>query len=112
MPAQDGGDAAVEASPRDIVYLMCADAASDASSQPRELASTDLRCGGVAWCDDSLALLYESWWKTRRSVVSVIAPNKPEQATRVLFDRNYEVRAQRCVSHCAEQAPAGNARAV
>ena len=27
------------------------------------------RCGGVAWGDDSFALLYESWYKTRKSKV-------------------------------------------
>ena len=41
-------------------------------------AGTDLRCGGVAWGDDDLALVYESWWKTRRSVIYTMAPSRPE----------------------------------
>jgi hypothetical protein len=37
-------------SPRDIVFtLSAADAA--AGGPPQELARTDMRCGGVAWCD-------------------------------------------------------------
>jgi hypothetical protein len=91
LPDQDGGDPAVEASPRDIVYtLPAAEAASNPSAEPRQLAQTDLRCGGVAWGDDTLALLYESWYKTRRSVIWAFAPGEPDQARRVLFDRNYE----------------------
>ena len=46
------------------------------------------RCGGVFWGNDDLALLYESEWKTRRSVVYTFAPGKPEQGLQVLFDRS------------------------
>lgn len=75
---QDGGDAEVAASPRDIVYVLGADEAEAASTSsssssngarlngsaqavgtPRVLAQTDLRCGGVAWGDDDLAILFE-----------------------------------------------------
>jgi hypothetical protein len=69
---QDGGDPAVEVSPRDIVYTLSADeAAAEASAaegngsshaggvQPRVLATTDLRCGGVSWGNDDMAILYE-----------------------------------------------------
>lgn len=114
---QDGGDAAVEVSPRDIVYAISADDAAAASKsgnaesgwrtrplctvvcclalrlgstsvqpclclfacilecafqaaltasfaccaglKPRVMAQTDLRCGGIAWCDDDLAILFE-----------------------------------------------------
>jgi hypothetical protein len=76
----------VEVSPRDIVYTLPADEAA-AGAAPRQLATTDLRCGGVSWCDGDLALLYESWWKTRRSVVWMIAPDDPAAPKEVLFDR-------------------------
>ncbi len=87
IEAQDGGDAGVEVSPRDIVYTLSADAAADPASEPSFLAQTDLRCGGVAWCDDDLALVYESWWKTRRSVIHTVSPGRPEEGMKVLFDR-------------------------
>ena len=48
------------------------------------------RCGGIAWGDDSLALLYESWYKTRRSRVWTIAPGDPAKEPQLLFDRDYE----------------------
>jgi hypothetical protein len=54
------------------VYTLGADeaAADDAAAaagngnshtpvQPRVLATTDLRCGGIAWGTDDLAILYE-----------------------------------------------------
>lgn len=146
IEARDGGDPAVEVSPRDVVYTLpvgdaydgratttvaagaaatggavadasasnghssssgAAAAAAPSSSSsaaaeaaaaaarvaalpPSVLATTDLRCGGVAWCDGDLALLYESWWKTRRSVIWTLSPDRPQDGKKVLFDRNYE----------------------
>jgi hypothetical protein len=34
-----------------------------------------------------LALLYESWWKTRRSIIWTIAPDRRQEEKKVLFDR-------------------------
>ena len=33
---------------------------------------------------------YESWWKSRRSVIWTFSPDAPERGKEVLFDRNYE----------------------
>lgn len=52
--SQDGGDPAVPAVPRDIVYTLDA---GDAGAAPRQLVSTNLRCGGMVWGDDDLALV-------------------------------------------------------
>lgn len=41
----------------------------------------------MAWGDDDLALIYESEWKTRRSVVSTFSPANAGQGLKVLFDR-------------------------
>jgi hypothetical protein len=47
----------VAVSPRDIVYTLDAAAAAAAAANggeelaPTVLATTDLRCGGVSWCD-------------------------------------------------------------
>ncbi|BDA47831.1 probable glutamyl endopeptidase, chloroplastic [Coccomyxa sp. Obi] len=91
IEAQDGGDPSVEVSPRDIMYRLPVDEVlADAGAEPHHLAQTDLRCGGIAWGDDSLALLYESWYKTRRSRVWVIAPGDPGKQPQILFDRDYE----------------------
>jgi hypothetical protein len=47
----------VEVSPRDIMYTL--DAKSAADTEPQVLITTELRCGGVQWGDDNLALVYE-----------------------------------------------------
>lgn len=95
IEAQDGGDPDLAVSPRDIVYTLDASEAAAAAAKgaelaPSVLATTDLRCGGVSWCDGDLALLYESWWKTRRSIIWTIAPDRREEEKKVLFDRSYE----------------------
>jgi hypothetical protein len=44
----------------------------------------------VLWpcvCTGDLALLYESWWKTRRSIIWTIAPDRRGEEKQVLFDR-------------------------
>jgi hypothetical protein len=45
-------------------------------------AACDMRC----YAGD-LALLYESWWKTRRSIIWTIAPDRRGEEKKVLFDR-------------------------
>lgn len=44
----------------------------------------------MAWGDEGFALLYESWYKTRRSKVWMIAPGQRGQEKQMLFDRDYE----------------------
>lgn len=48
------------------------------------------RYGGIGWCDDGLALLYESWWESRKSRVWTFAPGDPSAEPQLLFDRSYE----------------------
>lgn len=45
---------------------------------------------GISWCDDTLALVYESWYKTRRTRTWVIAPDSKNVNPRILFDRSSE----------------------
>ncbi|KAJ7973057.1 putative Dipeptidyl-peptidase [Quillaja saponaria] len=88
VETQDGGDAKVEVSPRDIVYTQVAEPLEN--EQPVILHKLDLRYGGIAWSDDSLALVYESWYKTRRTRTWVICPGSEDASPRILFDRSYE----------------------
>eukprot|EP00262_Sarcandra_glabra_P021213 TRINITY_DN8834_c1_g1_i1.p1 TRINITY_DN8834_c1_g1~~TRINITY_DN8834_c1_g1_i1.p1 ORF type:complete len:949 (-),score=194.61 TRINITY_DN8834_c1_g1_i1:437-3283(-) len=85
---QDGGDAKVEVSPRDIVYTQSAEPQD--GEQPEVLHKLDLRYGGISWCDESLALVYESWYKTRRTRTWVISPSFKDASPRILFDRSSE----------------------
>ncbi|KAL9239768.1 hypothetical protein vseg_014059 [Gypsophila vaccaria] len=88
VETQDGGDAKVEVSPRDIVYTQPAEASE--GEQPTILHKLDLRYGGISWCDDSLALVYESWYKTRKTRTWVVSPGNKDVSPRILFDRSYE----------------------
>lgn len=87
VECQDGGDPNVVASPRDIVYSL--DFAEGGDGIPSTLAQTDMRYGGILWCDDSMALMYESDWKTRISRTWIISPDGTNDP-RLLFDLNYE----------------------
>lgn len=53
-----------------------------------------LYCGfcyrGISWCDESLALVYESWYKTRKTRTWVVAPDQKGVDPRILFDRSSE----------------------
>ncbi|CAL9149877.1 unnamed protein product, partial [Musa hybrid cultivar] len=88
VETQDGGDAKTEVSPRDIVYMESAEPIN--GEQPEVLHKLDLRYGGISWCDDTLALVYESWYKTRRTRTWVIAPDSKHVNPRILFDRSSE----------------------
>ncbi|KAK8654390.1 hypothetical protein V6N13_128359 [Hibiscus sabdariffa] len=88
VETQDEGDAKVEVSPRDIIYTQPAE--PQESEQPEILHKLDLRYGGISWCDDSLALVYDSWYKTRRTRTWVIPPGLKDASPRILFDRSSE----------------------
>lgn len=45
---------------------------------------------GIVWGDETLALLYESWYKTRRTRTWVMAPGDMKMEPRILFDRSSE----------------------
>ncbi|KAL0435979.1 UNVERIFIED_CONTAM: putative glutamyl endopeptidase, chloroplastic [Sesamum radiatum] len=45
---------------------------------------------GISWCDDSLALVYESWYRTRRLRTWIISPGCESATPRILFDRSSE----------------------
>lgn len=89
VECQDGGDPAVDVSPRDVLFGLDASEAGDPSAAPTVLGQTDMRYSGVLWCDDSLALMYESEWKTRTSKTWIIAPDGSVEK-KLLFDLNYE----------------------
>lgn len=88
VETRDGGDAKIEVSPRDIIYTQPAEPLED--EEPTILHQLDLRYGGISWCDDSLALVYESWYKTRKIRTWLIAPGSRDVSPRVLFDRSSE----------------------
>ena len=84
VEAQDGGDARVEMEEREIVYTL----AAPFTGEKKKLATSAYRFGGIAWGDDSFAIMNERWSRTRRDMRSVINPSDPSQAKRLIIDRS------------------------
>ncbi len=88
VEAQDGGDPQKEVAVRDRQFYLEA----PFIGQPKEGISFSLRYGGVTWGTDGLALAYESWWQTRRTITRQWQPARPAAEAVVLFDRSSEDR--------------------
>ena len=57
------------------------------TAQATDRCCARCRCLGVAWGNKEMALVYETWYKTRRSVIHTINPSRPEDGMQVLSDR-------------------------
>ncbi|TVU37122.1 hypothetical protein EJB05_10417 [Eragrostis curvula] len=88
VEAQDGGDANVEASPRDIVYTELAKPSN--GEKPQVLIKLDFRYRKTYWCCGLFALVYECWYKTRRTRTWVISPDCKNLTPQLLFERSSE----------------------
>jgi dipeptidyl aminopeptidase/acylaminoacyl peptidase len=88
VEAQDGGDARRPAEIRDIAYLLDA----PFTGQPVELARLSDRYAGVAWGNDELAFIYETWRATRTQRVWHVQPGYPDRQNRMFIERNFEDR--------------------
>ena len=87
VEALDGGDPARPAPKRDRLLALAAPFGGD----PTALFEGEYRVSQVVWGHDDLALVRESWWKTRKTRSFLIDPAKPG-APRLLFDRSSEDR--------------------
>lgn len=83
VEALDDGDPTAETSERDALYLLNI---ADPEGQPRKVASTSLRFSDIIWGTGKLAVLKEFWYKTRKELVSFIAPDEPASVKRQVFD--------------------------
>ncbi|MCC5070570.1 S9 family peptidase [Xanthomonas campestris] len=86
--AQDGGDPARVSSVRDAVLMQ----AAPFKRAPVTLAKLGSRFDGVQWGRGDLAIISESWWKTRRTKQWRIAPDQPQRAPELLWDRSSQDR--------------------
>jgi len=86
--ALDGGDAAGEAERRDRLFLLPAPFDGEA----RAWTDLEKRFAGIQWGRDDLALVFETWWKTRNVRVSRARPGTPEAPPELLIDRSWEDR--------------------
>lgn len=69
--AQDGGDANRPAAVRDRAYLL----AAPFHGSPRVIGEFGLRMEEIYWSRGDLALVKESWWKTRRAAYWRLRPD-------------------------------------
>ncbi|WP_115555413.1 S9 family peptidase [Xanthomonas campestris] len=86
--AQDGGDPARVSAVRDAVLMQ----AAPFNRAPVTLAKLGSRFEGVQWGRGDLAIISESWWKTRRTKQWRIAPDQPQRAPELLWDRSSQDR--------------------
>ncbi|MCL1529284.1 prolyl oligopeptidase family serine peptidase [Xanthomonas nasturtii] len=86
--AQDGGDPARESTIRDAVRMQ----AAPFNRAPVTLAQLGSRFEGIHWGRGDLAIVSESWWKTRRTKQWRIAPDQPQRAPELLWDRSSQDR--------------------
>ncbi|WMJ67853.1 prolyl oligopeptidase family serine peptidase [Stenotrophomonas sp. 24(2023)] len=86
--AQDGGDPGREAAIRDAVFMQ----AAPFDTPPVTLARLGSRYMGIQWGSGELALLNESWWKTRQTRTWKLAPDHADREAVLLFDRNAQDR--------------------
>ena len=86
--AQDGGDPNRDAKVRDAVFMQ----AAPFEKPPVTLAQLGSRFAGITWGRGDLALLSESWWKTRNTKTWRIAPDDAAQSPQLLWDRDAQDR--------------------
>jgi dipeptidyl aminopeptidase/acylaminoacyl peptidase len=86
--AQDGGDARVETDVRDKLFLL----EGPFSGRPQELATLGYRYAGVTWGDDDLAMVSESWWKTRQLRQWFVRPGTPDSEPKLFVERSMQDR--------------------
>ena len=85
VEALDEGNARAEAEYRDRLFTL--EAPFD--GEPTPMMDLRLRYGGVTWGKDDVALVYESWFRTRMARAYVLDPGNPGEG-RVLFEYSYE----------------------
>jgi len=88
VEAQDGGDAKAEAAIRDKLFLLDA----PFKGEPKTLASLSERFNYVLWGRNDLAIVEETWWKTRNEKTWIVNPSSPGAEPVKLFDRSSEDR--------------------
>lgn len=102
VEALDGGDPKKEAAMRDRVFTLAAPFAGE----PVALADLALRFEDVEWGDDGLALVHESWWKTRKTRTWRVVPGSPGKPE-LLFERSFEDRYADPGRPVTKRTPAG-----
>ena len=86
VEALDGGDAGAEAEHRDQVSMLAAPFDGEAMA----MWKSELRYGGIQWGDGETALVEEWWYDSRQVRTWHIAPDAPDTAPALIWDRSYQ----------------------
>ncbi|HCQ12128.1 prolyl oligopeptidase family serine peptidase [Flavobacterium sp.] len=84
VEALDEGDQAKKVDYRDEVFQWNA----PFTSAPTSMMKTQQRFGGISWGNDSFAIAYDSWYDTRNTKTYLLNPSNPNEAPKVISDRN------------------------
>jgi len=82
--ALDEGDQAKKADFRDELFSWNA----PFSAEPTSIVKTQQRYAGLIWGNDTLAIVYDEWYDTRNQKTYLINPSNPNQAPKIISDRN------------------------
>ena len=88
IEALDEGNPRREVAERDRIFLLSA----PFDAQPQTLATLGFRADAIYWGGDDLALIEESWWKTRRTRLWRVRPGTASSRPELVFDRSSEDR--------------------
>ncbi len=80
----DEGDQAKKVDFRDELFLWKA----PFNDKPTSMLKIPQRFSGVIWGNDNLAMIMDDWYDTRNTKTYLINPSNPNQAAKVIFDRN------------------------
>ncbi|RDZ29510.1 S9 family peptidase [Lysobacter silvisoli] len=104
--AQDGGDPAKQVAIRDAVLMQ----AAPFDKPPVTLAQLGMRVSDLQWGRGDLALISESWWKTRQTKRWRVAPDDVGRAPQLVFEGSYEDRYADPGDPVTEPDASGNQR--
>jgi dipeptidyl aminopeptidase/acylaminoacyl peptidase len=82
--ALDEGDQAKKADFRDELFSWNA----PFNTEPTSLIKTQQRYAGLIWGNENLAIVYDDWYDTRNQKTYLINPSNPNQAPKIISDRN------------------------
>ncbi|MES2410224.1 MAG: prolyl oligopeptidase family serine peptidase [Bacteroidota bacterium] len=82
--ALDEGDQSKKADYRDELFSWDA----PFTAEPKSLLKIQQRYAGLIWGNDNLAIVYDDWYDTRNQKTYLINPSNPNQAPKIISDRN------------------------
>ncbi len=82
--ALDEGDQSKKVDFRDEVFLWNA----PFTGEPTSILKTQQRFGGILWGNEKIAIATDSWYDTRNTKTYLFNPSNPNQAPKVISDRN------------------------